>query len=205
LFGNPVVVGTESRSDMYDAGSVFCTHIIPEDYPERISFGTHPGHQLFITDTFEFRTFEFSDFPIGNQFVSCLIIFQGQTFGFGIEIGTEPVFGQNDGHRKIGIRIISLYDIISDIGSYSQGGIGRQSPGCSCPRQDIYRFAVGKQLFGFFVPDYLELGDTSRILYIPVTSRLVQFVCTQTGTCSRRIRLYGITFIKKSFFIQFLQ
>ena len=190
---------------MYDAGSVFCTHIIPEDYPERISFGTHPGHQLLITDTFEFRTFEFPDFPIGNQFVSCLIIFQGQTFGFGIEIGTEPVFGQNDGHRKIGIRIISLYDIISDIGSYSQGGIGRQSPGCSCPRQNIYRFAVSKQLFGFFVPDYLELGDTSRILYIPVTSRLVQFVCTQTGTCSRRIRLYGITFIKKSFFIQFLQ
>ena len=52
---------------------------------------------------------------------------------------------------------------------------------------------------------HLVLCHHGRVFYVTVTSGLVQLVRAESGSGSRRIRLYGIPFIKESFLIELFQ
>ena len=108
--------------------------------------------------------------------------------------------------RLSAVRIERKHPYIVYRRPHAQCCIRRQSPWSSSPCDKAYRnIPVFIEKIRYPVPDDFKLHDRSGILHVTIASGLVQFMRTQACARSRRIRLYGVTFIQKFLAVYILQ
>ena len=131
------VVGTKGRSDVHDAGTVFCSDIIARDNTEgfctlvddfSVLEGTrlHPREELFVLHANEVSSFAS---PKNLEFF---------TF-FRLEVSREARLGENVNGLLVSIWIAALDGNIINLRSYAKGSVGGQSPRRRGPSEDINR------------------------------------------------------------------
>ena len=206
LFGYAVIVGTKGRRNVYDTGTILRSHIVTQNYPERIAHRLDPRNQRLILNTCQIGTNKFTGHLIWDIFSITVVPFKRQFCILFRKVVIEEIFGHHHRNRLCRIGIVCPNTEIVDLRTDSQSGIRRQGPRCSGPRHKIeitlYPF---KHFFAFGVANHLELSRTGCIFHIPITARLVQLVVAEPRTGSRRIGLNGVSFVKQTFFIEFAQ
>ena len=179
--GHLGVVGTESGSDVHDAGTFLCRDIVSEDYPERAFVRTEPRYQLFVAHALEFRALH----DAGQHLV-------GRLAG---EHALHKILGNYICAFLAAVRIGGTHLHIIDTGPYAEGGIGRECPGSGRPCEEIQPVNACD----------LELRYAGSVLDIAVAARLVELVAAESGTCGRRIRLYGLALVEQPLRVYLLQ
>ena len=187
---------------MNDTRTVFNRHIVTCDNTESAFSRIHPGDQLLVVHTGQFRTFPLAYNLKRNQFIARLVIGQCQTGSLRIEMCIQQIFRQHNRHRHTRVRIEGLNGHIREIRAHTKRRVRRQCPGSGRPCQEE-RFAELRHL-RFRVED-AELRRASRVLHVAIATRLVQLVRAKARSGGRRIRLYGVSFIEQPFLIEFLQ
>ena len=121
-----------------------------------------------------------------------------------MEISGETSLGQDVDGLFTTIGIGSLDGNIVNLRSYTKGCIGRQSPRCCRPSENIYRSIQITQIIQIILSDF-ELRRHRCVLHVPVAARLVELVAGETCSGSRRIRLDGVTLVKKVLLVELLE
>ncbi|MBA7529724.1 hypothetical protein ES705_21922 [subsurface metagenome] len=87
------------------------------------------------------------------------------------------LLSQDNSDRGAGIDIVCAHDYIGNIGPNGKSGIGREGPGGGGPcKKEKLRIQSFKEKLRFFVADHLKLCHAGCVLYIAVTTGLVQLV-----------------------------
>ena len=177
-----LVVRTKGGSDMDDTCTVFGGDIVTGDDTEGSFSGIHPREELVVMQPDKFLSFATPD---DNRLKLVAIDIRGTEFFL---ISIQTCLGKNDA-----ISVLLHFHIIN-LRSYTKGGIGWERPRCSGPSYDI---AIGA--------GDTETDRASEVFHVTITTGLVEFVTAQSRSCSRRIRLNGITFVQIAFLVQFTQ
>ena len=171
---------------MYDTCTIFCCYVISWNYTECFGRGFfpailgcfyrfYPWNQLFVFHADQIRSFVFADNLEWNQFITRFVVFKSDSFGFLIEVSIKEGFCQNNSYFFSRISIVCLYSYVINLWAYTKCGVGWQSPRRSSPGDEIGSSPQGHFWLRIF---HLELANNCCILYIPITSRLIQFVRT---------------------------
>ncbi len=189
------VVSAKCAGYMHYARTVICGHVIAWDHPESALARIHPLDKLIVTHAHKRIAIAGTDYLIGHHLVALDIGIKRLTGTLGIQYRSDQRISTHNRHLLSRIWVECAYDIISYRRSYRQRRIRRKSPRSCGPCQEI-GFTPSLEIFRSV--NYLELGYAGGVLYIAVTSGLIQFMRTKSGACRRRIRLYGITLVKIS-------
>ena len=96
--GHLLVVGSESRSDVDDSGTVLRGHIVTGDHLERLSLigRLEPRDQLLVADAYEIRAFERAVKHLErHKLVARLVVLKRDVGGLRIEPHVQQVLGQH--------------------------------------------------------------------------------------------------------------
>ena len=213
-FCHESIVSTERRSDMHDTRTVFYGHIVTRNDTDSFCrsvmpvsvfvqlYGFHPREKLFVFHAYQVRPFVSAHYLERHQLVARLVVFQCHAFRLLVEVCIKQSLCQDHRNLLAGIRIVSLYGYIIYLRTYAKRGVRRQGPRSGGPCQEVRSSPL--RHFWFRVL-YFELPYHSQVFYVPITSRLVQFVRAKPRTCRRRIGLDGISFVEQAFLIKLLQ
>ena len=191
-FGHLVVIRTEGRCDMHDTGTVFRGDVVAGDDAESVSFGLHPGNQLFVTDADQRGTLDGS----AGHGARILVV----------EMRLQERLGNDIASRSLGIGIHAVNGHIFDVRTDAERGIGRQGPRRGGPGQNIDRtVSPREEEFRSGVTNHLELHGDGGILDIAVAAGLVQLVGAQSRAGSRGIGLNGVAFVEVTLVIDLLE
>ena len=167
----------------------------------------HPLVKLFVLHTHKVTALVTSYDAIRKFAAIHLVDVEGLHLGKSLKllackIGLKTCLGHYDGQLVTIIWVEGLNGYIVNIRTHAESGIRRQSPRCSGPGNE-YRLTP----FGHLRPWIKSLEDSRHcgILHITIATRLIEFVARKTRSCSRRIRLDGISLVKKSFVIELLE
>ena len=118
------------------------------------------------------------------------------------KISLETCFGHNDGQLVTIVGIEGLNGYVVDIRANAKCGIRRQGPRCSGPSNENRLSPLGH-----LRPWIKSLEDSGHrgILHITIAAGLVELVARKTSSCSRRIRLDGISLVEKALVIELLE
>ena len=163
---------------MHYAATVFGGYVVSRDYAESSRPGLEKRYKRLVFHAHEFRTFD------------CLF----RTL-FVLEIVVEQRCRENHFDIVPGVRVFRGVAHIVYVRTHAKGCIGWQ-----CPR----RRGPGKEIKVLFAFDF-ELRGNGGVFDITVTPGLVQFVRAQSAARCRRIRLYGIAFVKQALVVQLFQ
>ena len=190
---------------MHYTCTVFCSYIIAEDNTERIgrsighlvallSYRLYPREKLCVVHTNEFLTFIFGNNLVGHNLVARLVVLECHIGTGGVEMSCKKRFGKNHCNRLSAIAVVCLNSNIFNLRAHTQGCVRRQCPRCCCPSYEVWSSPPCH--FGLRI-QHSKLSNSSGILYIPVTARLVKLVGAKACTCSGRIWLNGIALIEQ--------
>ena len=146
-----LIISTERRRDMHDTRTIFGRDIVTRDHTEGTFARIDPREKRFILHADQVRSFITSD-------DLCIL-----------EVSTQSGFREDD-------RIFAYFHFhIVDLRSYAEGGVGRQSPRRSGPRNEI---AVSCTFD-------LKARGTGQIFDVAVTTGLVQLMTRESRSGSR--------------------
>ena len=139
--GNLLIISTESRGDMDNAGTILSGDIVAGDNPESLTFvdRAEPRNQLLIANSDEVGSFEtsFKHF-IRDKFVSRFVILERNLRRLGIEPCANQLFGKDIYRLLAGVRVKGKDPYIIESRAYAKGDVGRKSPRRGCPGQKIH-------------------------------------------------------------------
>ena len=151
---------------------------------------------------FQFCTFVMSDNTIGYKLLTFLIFRHLAIISylsFWIQICIDKNFCHDKSNLLCIVRVISLHRYIINLRTDTKSCVGRERPRSRCPCSKT-RLTPFCPLF--FRINCFKKSCTCCILYITITTRLVQLMTRKTGTSSRRIRLNRIAFIEQALVIK---
>ena len=103
---NLVIVGTESRSNMYDTGTVLGGNIVARNYAESTVGGLYPRENLLVVHIEKVFASVFGDYSVRNNFVAVLVFLEWKFCALRIQVSVNPFFCHNDGNRLASVHII---------------------------------------------------------------------------------------------------
>ena len=177
---------------MHDAGTVFGRHVIAGDNAECPFSWIHPGDELFVMKSYEVLAFQRGDNFKRYQFVAFVIRVQRQSFSFGVEEMSHQRYSNHYRLFFAAVGVVGMNDVVVDFRSYCEGCVRGKCPGRCGPRQEI---SVAEALHYVERVGAEELGHAGGVLYVAVTSRLVELVCAQACAGCGRIRLNRVSFV----------
>ena len=144
--------------------------------------------------THEFATLPASDDLIGELLIALLVSLEcllplKLLSEEGMQQGQSEDY--RDGVTAIGVE--GAYGYVLDRRPDAEGSVGGKSPGGCRPSEEVGSPVTLHLFLG--IQDG-ELCDTGRILHVPIASRLVQFVGTESGTSCGGVGLYGVAFVE---------
>ena len=115
------IVGTKSGCNVHDTGTVLGGHIVTGDNAECLIFlnhglaalygtGLHPGHELLVLDTNQFRTLAL---PEDFQFLAFLCL----------EVSGNKVLGNDVHGLLLGVGVLALNGNVVNLGTYAKCGV----------------------------------------------------------------------------------
>ena len=113
----------------------------------------------------------------------------------GAEEGIHAGGSHNIGGRGARIGIGGTHLHIVDVGAHAQRRIGRKRPGRGGPGQEIK----------VFLPFHPELHGGGGVAHIFITAGLVELMGTQARSIRGRIRLNGISLVKKALVVNLFE
>ena len=207
--GHALVIGTESRCDMYDSRTVGSGDVIAGDDPEgAVLQRLEPGNELPVADAAEIRTLEDAVQDAERHDLVSLGVFHGEFGTLGIEPGAHQVFRQYVNGLFSGVLVERKDADIFDAGPYAQRRIAGKGPGRGGPGEDVHReigLRPGEQLLRCGVADDFELHRGGGIAHVPIASGLVQFVGAESGAVRGTVGLDGVALVQQSFVIYLLE
>ena len=163
----------------------------------------NPWHKLLIVHTLELCSLEMaSNAPWAlllllvkrRKFALCALLLR-------LKICLNKIFCHNESHWLAIIEIVCLYRNIVDLRTNTKRNVRRQCPRCCSPSHEVRLAPLGP--FGLRIPNK-ELHSSCEVLNITIASRLVKLVRRQACTCTWRIRLDSIAFIKHALVVELL-
>ena len=85
LLRHTKVVGAESTCDMYNAGTIFGSHIIAGNYTECSFARINPGYELLVVEADKFGAVDCCNHLPGHKFVAGLVVFECYVLGLFVE------------------------------------------------------------------------------------------------------------------------
>ena len=199
---NLVIVGTESRSNVNDTGTVLGGNIVARNYAESTIGRLNPRENLLVAHIEKVFASVFGNDSVRNNLVTVLVFLEWKFCALRIQVSVYPFLCHYHGNRLAIIHIIGANCNIFNLAANAECCVRRQSPWRGCPSDEI-RFSPASH-FGLRVND-CELSGNCGVLYIAVAPRLVKFVCAKSSTCCRRIRLNGVALVKQVLVVQLLE
>ena len=162
----------------------------------------YPRHQLFILHAHEFCSCIFRHHFVWDDLVAVLVILQRHFTALLFQVCSETVFRHDDHNFLVRIRVVGLDDTICVCRTYAQSRVRGQSPRCCCPCCEISLSPLTPLFLRF---SHLKECCSSGVFHVAIASWLIQLVRRQSCSCSRRIWLYGISFVEQPLVIELFQ
>ena len=137
FFSNEGIVGTKSRGDMYDTGTIFGSDIVALDNTESTLTRVNPRDKLLIFSTYKVRTHTFSEYAIRDYFIARIIRIHIQLCTLRIEKRVDKRFCHDKNSTFRIIRIKAIDGNILNFRTDTKSSIRRQSPWSSSPSKEI--------------------------------------------------------------------
>ena len=172
---------------MDDTGTVLNRHIVTRDYAECALTRIEPRDELMVGDAHKFGSLELAfKHPVRHKFVSRLVICKRDLLRLRVEQARNQGLCNHIDARVSGVRIEGLDPDIVYVRTDAKSRIGRKSPRGRGPCKEEHRKgSAAIENLRFLILYHLELNGRRGVLHITVASRLIEFMCAQTGSCSR--------------------
>ena len=199
------VVGTESRCDVHNTGTILGSNVVAGDYAESLVGGNvpvagvvglnglNPGEELLVLHSDEVGADIFADDAERNQLVAGFVVFESDSFGFLVEVVVEQLTSKDNGYRFAVVAVVAFDGNVFDFWANAERRVAGKRPRSCSPSQEVGCAPVSHFRLG--VLDF-ELRNAGGVFDVAVATRLVQFVRTQTGACGGRVGLDGVSFVE---------
>ena len=138
LFCHSVIVGTECRSDMDYACTVFCCDVIAWDDTESVAVRSHPRDERLVVEACEVFAFACAQNFVRELLVADFPVFKCRFFSFCREERCHQRLSDDDVNLLAVVRVNCLHEVVFDAGTHCQCCVRRQCPRCCGPSHDLH-------------------------------------------------------------------